>query len=61
MWQKSSGQGLAGWVVRHKQPVIMDDAQHDTWFFRQITDGTGVEVDSLLCAPPEPPRGEESS
>jgi len=38
-------------VTRHKQPVIVDDAQHDTRFFRRITEGTGIEVGSVLCAP----------
>ncbi len=47
----SADQGLAGWVVRHNHPVIVDDAQHDTRFFRDITDGTEMEVGSVLCAP----------
>jgi len=47
----SADQGLAGWVVRHNQPVIVDDAQHDNRFFREITDGSQIEVGSVLCAP----------
>jgi signal transduction histidine kinase len=47
----SVDQGLAGWVVRHNRPVIVDDVEKDARFFRQITDGTGLEVKSLLCAP----------
>ncbi len=47
----SADQGLAGWVVRHNHPVIVDDAQHDNRFFREITDGTTLEVGSVLCAP----------
>ena len=47
----SVDQGLAGWVVRHNQPAIVNDAQNDARFFRQITEGTDLEVRSLLCAP----------
>ncbi|MBN1137502.1 MAG: GAF domain-containing sensor histidine kinase [Anaerolineae bacterium] len=47
----SADRGLAGWVVRHNQPVIVDDAQHDTRFFREITAGTEMKVGSVLCAP----------
>ena len=47
----SVNQGLAGWVVRHNQPAIVNDVQSDARFFGQITEGTGLEVRSLLCAP----------
>ena len=47
----SADQGLAGWVVRHNHPVIVDDAQHDNRFFREITEGTEMKVGSVLCAP----------
>ncbi len=43
--------GLAGWVVRNNQPVIVNDAQKDERFFRQIPEGTGLLVTSLVCAP----------
>jgi len=44
-------EGLAGWVVRHNEPAIVDDVQKDDRFARRITDGTGLLVRSLLCAP----------
>jgi len=47
-------QGLAGWVVRHNQPAIVNDVQNDARFFGQITEGTDLEVRSLLCAPSSP-------
>lgn len=44
-------EGLAGWVVRHNEPVIVDHAYKDERFFPRITDGTGLLVQSLICAP----------
>jgi len=47
----SVDQGLAGWVVRHNQPQIVNDVHSDARFFAQITEEASLEVQSLLCAP----------
>jgi len=47
----SVDQSLAGWVVRHNQPTIVNDVQNDARFFGQITEEASLEVQSLLCAP----------
>jgi len=47
----SVDQGLAGWVVRHNQPAIVNDIHNDARYFGQIAAGSDLEVKSLLCAP----------
>ncbi len=43
--------GVAGWVAKHQQYVLLENANKDPRFYSQIDDITGVETKSLLCVP----------
>lgn len=45
------GQGIAGWVVENKQPVIVNDAQNDPRFFGTMDKKTGFSTQSLIAVP----------
>lgn len=45
------GQGIAGWVVEHKQPVIVDDVQNDPRFFGTLDKKTGFVTQNLIAVP----------
>ncbi len=42
---------IAGWVMRHKEPVLVDNAQKDSRFYNQIDNLTGLNTRSLLAVP----------
>ncbi len=43
--------GIAGWVVRHNKPLLVNDVSKD-WRFDEIVDTvTGFTTSSLMCAP----------
>jgi GAF domain-containing protein len=43
--------GIAGWVVEHGDPVVVDDAKADSRFYGQIDERTGFETRSILAVP----------
>lgn len=43
--------GIAGWVVTHKQPLIIDDVNQDNRYYQSIADTFGLKLTSLLCVP----------
>jgi signal transduction histidine kinase len=43
--------GIAGWVMRHRQPVLVDDARQHPHFFQGIDAVTGLTTHSLLAVP----------
>jgi len=45
------GEGLAGWVAANRQPVIIQDVQQDTRFFKDADHYTGFHTRTLLCVP----------
>ncbi len=45
------GQGIAGWVAKEGQPILIQDAQEDPRFYPQVDDSTGVRTRSVLCVP----------
>jgi diguanylate cyclase (GGDEF)-like protein len=45
------GQGIAGWVVRYRKPVIINDAARDERFDPSLDRVTGFRTRSILCAP----------
>lgn len=45
------GEGLAGWVAQHGQPVISNQPQADPRFCRELEEQIGISIDSLLCVP----------
>jgi diguanylate cyclase (GGDEF)-like protein len=45
------GQGIAGWVVRYRRPVIINDVRRDKRFDPSLDRMTGFRTRSILCAP----------
>jgi phosphoserine phosphatase RsbU/P len=45
------GQGIAGWVVDHKEPVLVNDAQNDPRFFGTMDKKTGFTTEALIAVP----------
>jgi GAF domain-containing protein len=43
--------GIAGWVARHREPVIVNDPKSDPRFCSDLDEITGFETQSLMCAP----------
>jgi NtrC-family two-component system sensor histidine kinase KinB len=43
--------GLAGWVVEHRQPVIIPDTRLDGRWLRRNDNGTDLESNSAACVP----------
>ena len=43
--------GIAGWVARHKKPLIINDVSSDQRFDRSIDEITGFTTKSVICAP----------
>ncbi len=42
---------IAGWVVRHNRPLVIDDAQNDPRFFKQVDKTSGLTTRSVLGVP----------
>ena len=45
------GQGIAWWVLEHREPVLIPDAYADARFYRQADLETGFRTRSILSAP----------
>lgn len=45
------GQGIAGWVVKHGEPVIVEDVASDPRFYAQVDEQIGFETRGIICAP----------
>jgi len=43
--------GIAGWVMREREPVLVDDAQSDPRFFGAIDVATGLTTRSVVAVP----------
>jgi PAS domain S-box-containing protein len=50
-WRLQPGQGIAGWVARSGQSLIVADARTDERHFRGVAAQTGVELRSILALP----------
>ncbi len=46
-----SGQGIAGWVARQGQPLLVPNAREDSRFYAGIDETTGFVTQSLLAIP----------
>ncbi|MBN1641597.1 MAG: GAF domain-containing sensor histidine kinase [Anaerolineae bacterium] len=44
-------QGIAGWVLQHKQTVVVDDTRQDHRFYAEVPRSVGFAVTSMICAP----------
>ncbi len=45
------GQGIAGWVAEHRQPVIVNDVQQDPRFFKGADKKSGFQTKNMICVP----------
>lgn len=45
------GQGIAGWVVQHSEPVLVPDVSRDTRWFKGFDQDSGFTTRSILCVP----------
>ncbi len=45
------GRGIAGWVLEHGEPLLIQDAYSDPRFYREVDRQTGFRTRSLLCVP----------
>jgi len=45
------GQGIAGWVAEHQEPVIINDVQNDPRFFKDADKKSEFETRSMVCLP----------
>lgn len=42
---------IAGWIVKNRQPIIIDDVSHDKRHFTEINEATDVTTRSILGVP----------
>ncbi len=45
------GQGIAGWVSEHQQPVIINDVYADQRFYATVDRDSGFKTHSMVCIP----------
>lgn len=45
------GQGIAGWVAEHGEPVVINDVQRDPRFFKEADRKSEFETRSMICLP----------
>ncbi|WP_455389035.1 GAF domain-containing protein, partial [Petrachloros mirabilis] len=45
------GEGIAGWVAKHRKGLIVNDARHDPRFSTAVDDATGFQTRSILAVP----------
>lgn len=45
------GQGIVGWVVENRQPLLVPDASKDPRFFSTIDKKFGFQTRTLICVP----------
>jgi diguanylate cyclase (GGDEF)-like protein len=45
------GEGIAGWVAKHGQALIVPDVQHDSRFSSRLDEMTRLQTHSVICVP----------
>lgn len=45
------GQGIAGWVAMHGEPLIINNVYKDQRFYSTVDQRSGFRTDSILCVP----------
>jgi diguanylate cyclase (GGDEF)-like protein len=45
------GEGVAGWVAQHGEPVLVEDARSDSRFTAKVDELTHTETRSIVCVP----------
>ncbi|MFQ3573111.1 MAG: HD domain-containing phosphohydrolase [Thermodesulfovibrionales bacterium] len=45
------GQGIGGWVIKNKKPLVINDVQRDNRFFREADFKSGFRTRNMICVP----------
>jgi diguanylate cyclase (GGDEF)-like protein len=45
------GEGIAGWVAKHGEPVLVEDVKRDSRFTSRIDEITQMDTRSVVCVP----------
>jgi len=45
------GEGIAGWVAMHGEPLIVLKAQEDPRFFKEVDQAAGFITENVICVP----------
>jgi diguanylate cyclase (GGDEF)-like protein len=45
------GEGVAGWVAQHGEPVLLEDIRNDSRFTAKVDDLTRTATHSIVCVP----------
>ena len=45
------GEGIAGWVAQHGEPVLVEDVKRDPRFTSRIDEVTQIDTRSVVCVP----------
>jgi sigma-B regulation protein RsbU (phosphoserine phosphatase) len=46
-----AGQGIAGWVMEHGEPVVVNDPKTDERFYSGVDQATGFQTNNILALP----------
>lgn len=46
-----AGQGVAGWALQHREPVVVDDPANDPRFYQGVDSGSGFATRNLVAIP----------
>ncbi len=50
-WRLAPGEGIAGWVVRSGESLVVPDVQTDERYFREVAEQVGLGLHSMLAIP----------
>jgi HD-GYP domain-containing protein (c-di-GMP phosphodiesterase class II) len=50
-FQLKMGEGIAGWVAMHGEPLIVFNAQEDPRFFKEVDQAAGFITQNIICVP----------
>lgn len=45
------GEGIAGWVAQHREPLLIEDCTKDPRFYRKADETSGFQTKSMMCVP----------
>ncbi len=45
------GEGIAGWVAKHGEPLLVEDCSKDPRFYKKADESTGFKTKSMMCVP----------
>ncbi len=45
------GEGIAGWVAKHGEPLLVEDCSKDPRFYKKADESSGFKTKSMMCVP----------